>query len=49
MSLPTGLDADGLPVGIQVMAPALGEEIMFAVAAEIERAAGFTARPGGRW
>jgi aspartyl-tRNA(Asn)/glutamyl-tRNA(Gln) amidotransferase subunit A len=47
MSVPTGLDADGLPIGIQVMAPALGEEIMFAVAAQIERAAGFTARPGG--
>lgn len=47
MSLPTGLDADGLPIGIQVMAPALGEETMFAVAAQIERAAGFSARPGG--
>jgi aspartyl-tRNA(Asn)/glutamyl-tRNA(Gln) amidotransferase subunit A len=47
MSVPTGLDSDGLPIGIQVMAPALGEEIMFAVAAQIERAAGFSARPGG--
>jgi hypothetical protein len=27
------------------MAPALGEEMMFRVAAEVERAAAFTARP----
>jgi len=46
MSVPTGLDPAGLPIGIQVMAPALGEEIMFAVAAQIERAAGFSMRPG---
>ncbi len=45
MSIPIGLDSQGLPIGFQVMAPALGEETMFRVAAEVERAAGFTARP----
>jgi aspartyl-tRNA(Asn)/glutamyl-tRNA(Gln) amidotransferase subunit A len=44
MSIPVGLDDAGLPIGFQVMAPALGEELMFRVAAEVERAAGFTAR-----
>jgi aspartyl-tRNA(Asn)/glutamyl-tRNA(Gln) amidotransferase subunit A len=45
ISVPVGLDAEGLPVGFQIMAPALGEEVMFRVAAEVERLAGFTARP----
>ncbi len=45
MSVPVGLDADGLPVGFQIMAPALGEETMFRVAAEVERLAGFDRRP----
>jgi aspartyl-tRNA(Asn)/glutamyl-tRNA(Gln) amidotransferase subunit A len=44
MSIPVGLDGAGLPIGFQVMAPALGEEVMFRVAAEVERRAGFTAR-----
>jgi aspartyl-tRNA(Asn)/glutamyl-tRNA(Gln) amidotransferase subunit A len=45
MSVPIGLDGSGLPIGFQVMAPALAEETMFAVAAEVERGAGFSARP----
>ncbi|HEX6945871.1 MAG TPA: Asp-tRNA(Asn)/Glu-tRNA(Gln) amidotransferase subunit GatA [Acidimicrobiia bacterium] len=45
MSVPIGLDARGLPIGFQVMAPSLGEETMFRVAAEVERLAGFEARP----
>ncbi len=45
MSVPVRLDGSGLPIGVQVMAPALGEETMFAVAAQIERACGFTHRP----
>ncbi len=28
---------DGLPIGIQIMAPALGERTMFRVAAALER------------
>ena len=39
MSVPFGTGADGLPVGVQVLAPALGEPVMLQVAAELERAA----------
>ncbi len=45
ISVPIGIDSQGLPIGFQVMAPALGEAAMFRVAAEVERLAGFTARP----
>jgi aspartyl-tRNA(Asn)/glutamyl-tRNA(Gln) amidotransferase subunit A len=45
LSLPVGLDDAGLPIAFQVMAPALGEEMLFRVSAEIERLAGFDARP----
>jgi len=45
ISVPVGLDEQGLPVGFQVMAPALGETVMFQVAAEVERLAEFTQRP----
>ena len=38
MSVPFGTGADGLPVGVQVLAPALAEPVMFQVAAELERA-----------
>ena len=40
MSVPFGTGADDLPVGVQVIAPALGEPVMLQVAAELERAAG---------
>jgi aspartyl-tRNA(Asn)/glutamyl-tRNA(Gln) amidotransferase subunit A len=36
ISVPFGTGADGLPVGVQVLAPALGEPVMFRVAAELE-------------
>jgi aspartyl-tRNA(Asn)/glutamyl-tRNA(Gln) amidotransferase subunit A len=39
MSVPFGTDAAGLPIGVQVLAPALGETVMFQVAAAIEAAA----------
>ncbi len=39
MSVPFGIGAEGLPVGVQVLAPALGEEPMLTVAAALERAA----------
>jgi aspartyl-tRNA(Asn)/glutamyl-tRNA(Gln) amidotransferase subunit A len=38
MSVPFGTGDDGLPVGVQVMAPALGEPVMFRVAAALEGA-----------
>lgn len=44
MSVPIGLGDDGLPIGFQVLAPSLGEEVMFQVAAEVERLAGFSDR-----
>jgi len=39
MSVPFGAGDAGLPVGVQVLAPMLGEPVMFRVAAELERAA----------
>jgi aspartyl-tRNA(Asn)/glutamyl-tRNA(Gln) amidotransferase subunit A len=39
MSVPAGLaDSDGLPVGLQIMAPALGEAVMYRVGAAFEAA-----------
>ena len=39
MSLPCGLaEEDGLPVGLQIMAPALGEAVMYRVGAAYEAA-----------
>ena len=45
ISIPIGLDSSGLPIGFQVMAPALGEEMMFQVASEVERLAAFDETP----
>ena len=42
MSVPFGAGAFGLPIGVQVLAPALGEPVMFRVARAIEAAAGRT-------
>jgi aspartyl-tRNA(Asn)/glutamyl-tRNA(Gln) amidotransferase subunit A len=38
MSVPFGTGEAGLPVGVQILVPALGEAPMFRVAAELERA-----------
>jgi len=45
ISIPIGVDPQSLPIGFQVMAPALGEQVMFRVAAQVEQLAAFTARP----
>jgi aspartyl-tRNA(Asn)/glutamyl-tRNA(Gln) amidotransferase subunit A len=45
ISVPVGVDSSGLPIGLQVMAPALGEPVLFRVAKAIEERAGFRARP----
>lgn len=45
ISVPIGLDGQGLPIGFQVMAPALGEKVLFQTAAEVERLALFDAVP----
>ncbi len=39
VSVPFGADAAGLPIGVQVLAPALGEATMFRAAAALEAAA----------
>jgi aspartyl-tRNA(Asn)/glutamyl-tRNA(Gln) amidotransferase subunit A len=41
ISVPVGVDANGLPIGFQIMAPALHEPVLFRVAAEVERLAEF--------
>jgi len=45
MSVPAGLDANGLPLGLQVIGKPFDEETLFAVGAALERAAGFDALP----
>ena len=40
-SVPIAVDSGGLPIGFQVMAPALGEDLMFQVAAAVESLANF--------
>jgi aspartyl-tRNA(Asn)/glutamyl-tRNA(Gln) amidotransferase subunit A len=47
MSVPFGVGADGLPIGVQVLAPALGEPVMFRVAAALEVQAPPTPPPAG--
>ncbi len=39
LSVPFGVGADGLPVGVQVLAPALAEQVLFQVAGAVEAAA----------
>jgi aspartyl-tRNA(Asn)/glutamyl-tRNA(Gln) amidotransferase subunit A len=48
LSVPAGLDSQGLPLGLQVLGKPFDEETVFAVGAAIERAANFTALPGIR-
>ena len=45
LSLPVGLDEEGLPIGLQVMAPAMGEAALFRVAAAVEADVGFATTP----
>ncbi len=49
ISVPAGLSAEGLPLGLQILAPAFDEETMFRVAGVVEEAANFTARPEQWW
>jgi len=45
MSVPFGADPAGLPIGVQILAPALGEPTMFAVAGVVEVGAPQARRP----
>jgi len=38
MSVPCGLDGEGLPVGLQVMAPAMADDRLYRVGAAVEAA-----------
>ncbi len=46
MSVPFGVGSDGLPIGVQVLAPALGEVAMFRAAVALESAAPAGLTPG---
>jgi len=47
ISVPAGLGAGGLPLGLHLIGGPFDEETMFRTAGVLESAAGFTARPGG--
>ncbi len=49
ISVPAGLDADGLPLGLQIIGKALDEDTVFAAASALEKAAGFAAKPEKWW
>jgi aspartyl-tRNA(Asn)/glutamyl-tRNA(Gln) amidotransferase subunit A len=49
LSLPAALDANGLPLGLQIIGRALDEETVFSVASAVEKAAAFKARPEMWW
>ena len=44
--MPAGLDANGLPLGLHLIAKPFDEETLLRVAQSLEDAAGFIARPG---
>jgi aspartyl-tRNA(Asn)/glutamyl-tRNA(Gln) amidotransferase subunit A len=48
LSVPAGLDAQGLPLGLQVLGRPFDEETVFAVGSALEKAAGFAALPALR-
>jgi aspartyl-tRNA(Asn)/glutamyl-tRNA(Gln) amidotransferase subunit A len=45
ISIPSGLDEAGLPIGLQVTAPVLGEALLLRVAHALERELAFDAQP----
>ncbi|RFB05727.1 Asp-tRNA(Asn)/Glu-tRNA(Gln) amidotransferase subunit GatA [Parvularcula marina] len=49
ISVPAGLDAQQLPLGLQLIGRPFDEETVFRGAKALEDAAGFTARPGEWW
>ncbi|MFT3727043.1 MAG: Asp-tRNA(Asn)/Glu-tRNA(Gln) amidotransferase subunit GatA [Terricaulis sp.] len=49
LALPAGADAQGLPLGLQVIGKALDEESVFAVSSALEKAANFRAKAAKWW
>ncbi len=49
MSVPAGLDGQGLPLGLQVIGKALDEQGVLNASLALEQRAGFTARPEAWW
>jgi aspartyl-tRNA(Asn)/glutamyl-tRNA(Gln) amidotransferase subunit A len=49
ISVPAALDGSGLPLGLQIIGKALDESTVFKAAGALEKAAGFTAKPGKWW
>ncbi|MDA0997318.1 MAG: Asp-tRNA(Asn)/Glu-tRNA(Gln) amidotransferase subunit GatA [Proteobacteria bacterium] len=47
ISVPAGLDGDGLPLGLQLIAGVCQEQKLFRAASALEAAASFSAKPGG--
>jgi aspartyl-tRNA(Asn)/glutamyl-tRNA(Gln) amidotransferase subunit A len=45
ISVPAGLGADGLPLGLQIIGRAFDEATMLRVAEVVEKAAGFAHKP----
>ena len=48
LSLPTGLSAEGLPLGLQLIGKPFDEETVLRVGGVLETAANFTAKPAGQ-
>ena len=49
MSVPGGLDSDGLPLGLQIIGRELDEQGVLNAGLAIEERAGFTAKPKRWW
>jgi aspartyl-tRNA(Asn)/glutamyl-tRNA(Gln) amidotransferase subunit A len=49
MSVPAGLDASGLPLGLQLIGRALDEGTLFSLGGALEKAANFRAKPEKWW
>ncbi len=49
LSLPGGLDSQGLPLGLQLIGRALDEGTLFTIAGALEKAADFRAKPRRWW
>ena len=49
ISVPAGLDSNGLPLGLQLVGRALDESTLFSLAGALEQAAAFRAKPERWW